>query len=70
MEETVVHIDYMQSGIGSNSCGPKLSPELQMNDKTFGYAFRLLPVRINDVCPFEKSILSEKTYKAEKGTES
>jgi beta-galactosidase len=70
MEETMVHIDYMQSGIGSNSCGPKLSPELQMNDKTFGYAFRLLPVRVNDVCPFEKSILSEKTYKAEKGTES
>ena len=55
MEETVVHIDYMQSGIGSNSCGPRLAPEWQMNEKTFGYSFRLLPVRVNDVCPFEKA---------------
>ena len=56
MAETVVHIDYMQSGIGSNSCGPKLSPALQLNEMAFGYAFRLLPVRVNDVCPFEKSV--------------
>ena len=56
LNETVVHIDYMQSGIGSNSCGPKLSPALQLNETAFGYAFRLLPVRVNDVCPFEKSV--------------
>lgn len=55
MEETVVYIDYMQSGIGSASCGVKLAEELRMKEQNFGYSFRLLPVRVNDTCPFEKA---------------
>ena len=55
LAETVVHIDYMHSGIGSNSCGPKLAPELRMDEKTFSYSFRLLPVLVNNTCPFEKA---------------
>lgn len=55
-EETVVHIDYMHSGIGSASCATKLAPEWQMLEKNFGYSFRLLPVRVNDTCPFEKAV--------------
>ncbi len=51
LEETVVHIDYMHSGIGSNSCGPVLDASLQMNG-SFDTAFRLLPVLVGDVCPF------------------
>ena len=56
LAETVVHLDYRQSGIGSNSCGPKLDEELRVNDTAFRFAVRLLPVRVNDVCPFEKTV--------------
>ncbi len=51
LDDTVVHIDYMHSGIGSNSCGPALEPAWQLNGN-FDAAFRLLPVRAGDACPF------------------
>ena len=54
LEETVVHVDYEQSCIGSASCGPKLTEEKQLSARTFAYSFRLLPVFINNVDPFEK----------------
>ena len=53
IDETVVHVDYRHSGIGSNSCGPRLQKSLRL-DGNFSFAFRLLPVLTNDVCPFEK----------------
>ncbi len=28
-----LHIDYKQSGLGSNSCGPKISPEFSLSEK-------------------------------------
>ena len=55
LAETVVHLDYRHSGIGSNSCGPALDEDLRLNDREFKFTVRLLPVRINDVCPFEKT---------------
>ena len=54
LEETVVHVDYEQSCIGSASCGPKLTPEKQLCAKEFSFSFRLLPVFTNNVMPFEK----------------
>ena len=56
LSETVVHLDYRHSGIGSNSCGPALDEELRLNDTAFRFAVRLLPVLTNNVCPFEKTI--------------
>ena len=53
LKETVVHIDYMQAGIGSASCGPSLPDELQMKDDEIHFSFRLFPSRDTDVCPFE-----------------
>ncbi len=54
LEETVVHVDYDQSCIGSASCGPKLTPEKQLSAREFSFSFRLLPVFTNNVLPFEK----------------
>ncbi|MBQ7346848.1 MAG: DUF4981 domain-containing protein [Clostridia bacterium] len=53
LAETVVHIDYRHSGIGSNSCGPALDEQYRLDETEFSFAFRLLPVFKNNVCPFE-----------------
>ena len=55
LAETVVHIDYRQSGIGSNSCGPELDKKWRLDDREFHFSFRLLPVLTNNDCPFEKT---------------
>ena len=38
---TYLIIDYKQSGIGSNSCGPELPEEYRFNEKEFSYNFYL-----------------------------
>ena len=38
---TYLIIDYKQSGIGSNSCGPELPQEYRFNEKEFSYNFYL-----------------------------
>jgi beta-galactosidase len=43
-KETTVHIDYKQSGIGSNSCGPALMEKYQLNEKVFQFGFTIRPV--------------------------
>ncbi|MCQ2355028.1 MAG: DUF4981 domain-containing protein [Clostridia bacterium] len=55
MKETVVNLDLRHNGIGSQSCGPALSPDYQFKDKEFTFSFRLLPVNINDVDPFAEA---------------
>lgn len=39
--ETVVNIDYRQSGIGSNSCGPSLDARYALNEERFSFEFRI-----------------------------
>ena len=39
--ETVLCVDYKMSGVGSNSCGPLLMPQYQLNEETFDFAFTL-----------------------------
>lgn len=34
-------LDYRQSGVGSNSCGPELLPEYRMDDEIFNWKFRM-----------------------------
>ena len=43
--ETYVNIDYKQSGIGSNSCGPELVPEHRLDEKHFEFTFTVKPTR-------------------------
>ena len=38
---TVFCVDYKQSGIGSNSCGPALQEKYQLKETSFRFAFRL-----------------------------
>ena len=40
-EYTVLCIDYAQSGVGSNSCGPRLAPQYQLNENGFTFTFRM-----------------------------
>lgn len=41
-ENTVVCLDYAQSGIGSNSCGPVLSEKYQLNQEEFEFGMTLV----------------------------
>ncbi len=43
LSQTVLNIDCRQSGIGSNSCGPKLSEHLLMMDERYVLSFRMCP---------------------------
>lgn len=42
--ETIIRIDYKQTGIGSNSCGPELLEKYKFNDKQFCYSFTMKPL--------------------------
>ncbi len=44
-KETFVYVDYKQSGIGSNSCGPRLAENMQLKDEKFSFTFTLKPTR-------------------------
>lgn len=43
-KETIVHIDYRQTGIGSNSCGPRLAEKYAFNEKEIHFAFSMQPI--------------------------
>ena len=47
-KRTFVSVDYMQSGCGSNSCGPGLAEKYQLREKEFEFSFALKPVFAND----------------------
>ena len=42
-DSTVVCVDYMQSGVGSNSCGPKLHEKSRLDDAEFDFDLVLRP---------------------------
>ncbi len=52
LRATVLNIDYRQTGIGSNSCGPRLSGQYRFEERAFTFAFRLTPCFVNDIDPF------------------
>ena len=53
LDETVVHIDYRHSGIGSASCGTELDGKYRLKETAFSFAFRLVPSFKNNVDLFE-----------------
>ncbi len=52
IKETCVNLDMIQSGIGSNSCGPELHARWRLSEKQFSFSIRLMPTRINDTDGF------------------
>lgn len=48
-KETIVHLDYKMSGVGSNSCGPELLEQYRLKEKTFRFAVTLAPVFKEDL---------------------
>ena len=54
MKETCVNLDVMQSGVGSNSCGPGLDSRWQMNASSYDFSIRLVPVFAGGSDPFEE----------------
>ncbi|MFU1795218.1 glycoside hydrolase family 2 TIM barrel-domain containing protein [Paenibacillus azoreducens] len=47
-DETIVHLDYKMSGVGSNSCGPRLIDKYQFNEKSFTFEMEIRPVFTED----------------------
>ncbi len=43
-DETIVHIDYMQTGIGSNSCGPILDKAYRFDETAFTFYVEIMPI--------------------------
>lgn len=41
---TVLCLDYAQNGIGSNSCGPKLQEKYSLDETSFTWSIRMIPV--------------------------
>jgi beta-galactosidase len=42
--ETIVNIDYFNSGIGSNSCGPELAQEYRLGNKCIDFTVSIKPI--------------------------
>ena len=40
-DNTVLCLDYAQSGLGSNSCGPELSRKYRLDEKAFDFKLKL-----------------------------
>lgn len=49
---TFLTVDYKQSGVGSNSCGPSLDQQYRFGEREFSYTVRIKPVRKNGIDPF------------------
>lgn len=43
-EETIVHLDYKMSGVGSHSCGPELAPQYRLEENEFEFKLVIRPV--------------------------
>ncbi|WP_371263438.1 glycoside hydrolase family 2 TIM barrel-domain containing protein [Paenibacillus sp. 1_12] len=43
-QETIVHLDYKISGVGSNSCGPELLEPYRLDEKEFKFEIRIKPI--------------------------
>lgn len=51
---TVICADYMQSGVGSASCGPSLNDKYRLNDRNFKFGLRIIPFSSFDFDVWEK----------------
>lgn len=47
--ETIVHLDYQQSGLGSNSCGPELDERYRLQPEPFTFSVRIKPIERHEL---------------------
>lgn len=47
-DRTILHLDYRNAGIGSNSCGPQLPEKYQINEEAFSFNVSLIPASWED----------------------
>lgn len=58
-DKTYICADYMQSGVGSNACGPELPEKYRLNDERFNFSLSIRPLRSgnnllkNAICKYE-----------------
>jgi len=43
LDTTLVHLDYKNSGVGSNSCGPQLMKKYRLDERQFEFAVNITP---------------------------
>ena len=59
-DETIIHIDYRQAGVGSHSCGPILNSKYVFNEKNINFSFSFKPICIENIpLPLEARIRPE-----------
>jgi beta-galactosidase len=39
-KETIIHIDYKMSGVGTNSCGPELLPKYRLSVSKINFSIK------------------------------
>jgi len=52
-DEVILHLDYAQNGIGSNSCGPAPLQQYILQTEEFRFSVRLKPFSIDSITPAE-----------------
>lgn len=48
VDDIIIHLDYLQSGVGSNSCGEEQLEEYKVKRQDFSMAFTLKAVKVGD----------------------
>ncbi len=51
-EDITLIIDYRNSAVGSNSCGPRLAKSLQIDEREISFSFRIKPIAFGGFDPF------------------
>ena len=51
-DDITLIIDYRNSAVGSNSCGPRLRKHLQIDERSFSFSFRIKPISFGGFDPF------------------
>jgi len=52
--QTIINIDYMMSGVGSNSCGPELLPQYRLSRNNMDFSIRITPVFKEEISLIDK----------------
>ena len=51
-DDITLIIDYRNSAVGSNSCGPRLRKHLQIDEREISFSFRIKPIGFDGFDPF------------------
>jgi len=60
LKQTVINLDWKMNSISQNTQIAAIEKDRILNDKKFCFSFRILPVNITEIEPFQ--ILNEKLY--------